>query len=115
MIFILGMYNDEIFRGKTFSELLNDIYKNSEKKEKQISALIRELQPMIKNLGDATIVVPLIKEYMELAIKNDEHLIKMAAIVQRSMTRTTDTGDGGLTDEEKKQLLQSIQELEDDK
>ena len=105
----------EIFKGKSFSSLLNDIYSNSKKKEKEITSLIKELQPMIKNLGDATIVVPLIKEYMELAIKNDEHLIKMAAIVQRSISRASSGEEGMLTEAEKRQLYDSIQELEDDK
>ena len=109
--------NKEIFAGKTFSGLLEDIYVTSKKKEQQINALIRELKPMIKNIGDATVVVPLIKEYMEVAVKNDEHLVKMASVVQRAMSRT-----GGepsdkdlLTKEEKKQLIDSINELQDDK
>ena len=79
--------NEEIFEGKTFEGLMKDIYDNSRKKEAQINELINQLQPMIKNMGDATILVPIIKEYMEVAVKNDEHLIKMAAIVQRGMTR----------------------------
>ena len=105
----------EIFKGKSFSNLLEDIYKNSIKKEKQITALIKDLQPMIKSIGDATVIVPIIKEYLEVGVKNDEHLIKMAAIVQRAMARS-ESNDGGnmlLTEEEKKHLLETVQELED--
>ena len=70
--------------------------------------------PMIKNIGDATIVVPLIKEYMEVSVKNDEHLVKMAAVVQRAMARTSSTEENVLlTKEEKKQLIESINELQD--
>ena len=106
--------NKEIFKGKTFSDLLEDIYVTSKKKEQQINALIRELKPMIKNIGDATIVVPLIKEYMEVSVKNDEHLVKMAAVVQRAMARTSSTEENVLlTKEEKKQLIASINELQD--
>jgi uncharacterized protein YaeQ len=69
---------------------------------------------MIKNIGDATIVVPLIKEYMEVSVKNDEHLVKMAAVVQRAMARTSSTEENVLlTKEEKKQLIESINELQD--
>lgn len=108
--------NKEIFKGKTFSGLLEDIYVTSKKKEQQINALIRELKPMIKNIGDATIVVPLIKEYMEVSVKNDEHLVKMAAVVQRAMSRTSGNEDNVLlTKDEKKQLIESINELQDDK
>ena len=108
--------NKEIFKGKTFSGLLEDIYVTSKKKEQQINALIRELKPMIKNIGDATVVVPLIKEYMEVSVKNDEHLVKMAAVVQRAMARDSNRPDNELlTKEEKRQLMESINELQDDK
>ena len=102
---------EEIFEGKTFEGLMKDIYDNSRKKEAQINELIKQLQPMIKNMGDATILVPIIKEYMEVAVKNDEHLIKMAAIVQRGMNRSDDNAGGVLlTEAEKKQLLEAVEE-----
>ena len=61
--------NEEIFEGKSFNGLLKDIYDNSREKEKQIKILIKELQPLIKNIGDATVIVPLIKEYLDVAVK----------------------------------------------
>ena len=112
----MAINEDEIFEGKSFEGLLKDIYENSAKKEKQINERILQLQPMIKNMGDATILVPIIKEYLEVSVKNDEHLIKMAAIVQRAMTRDTGNNtDGLLTEAEKSQLLDSVQDLEDNK
>jgi hypothetical protein len=105
----------EVFKGKSFSDLLSDIYTNSKKKENQINGLIRDLQPMIKNIGDATVIVPLIAEYLDVAVKNDDHLVKMAAIVQRAMARVVQSEGKGaiLTEEEKKQLIEVAQELED--
>ena len=108
------MDNKEIFKGKTYDSLLEDIYNNSKKKERDLSKLIKELEPLIKNLGDATVIVPLIKEYMELAIRNDEHLIKMAAIVQRSMAKSGAEGGDTLSEEEKRQLMAQIQDLASD-
>lgn len=104
---------EEIFKGKTFTGLLKNIYDNSAKKEAQINELIKQLQPMIKNMGDATILVPIIKEYMEIAIKNDEHLIKMAAIVQRAAAKSSN-GDTAslLTETEKRQLLEAVEDME---
>ena len=100
---------NEIFKGKTFDSLLEDIYNNSKRKETQIQILITELKPMIKNIGDAVIIVPLIKDYMEIAVKNDEALIKMAAIVQKAQNRTGNDGDGMyLTDAEKEQLIAEV-------
>ena len=105
---------EEIFKGKTFEGLLKDIYDNSAKKEAQINELIKQLQPMIKNMGDATILVPIIKEYMEIAVKNDEHLIKMAAIVQRAESKSNSNNDTAslLTESEKKQLLEAVEDME---
>jgi hypothetical protein len=65
---------------------------------------------LVQTLGDATVVVPLIKEYMEISVKNDDQLIKMAAIVQRLSTGTANTGDGGLLTEEEMAQLQEITE-----
>ena len=104
--------NQIIFDDKSFSDLLKEIHKNQTKKSKQLASLIAELRPLITSLGDATVVVPLIKEYMEISVKNDDQLIKMAAIVQRLSTGTTSTGDGGmLTEEEMEQLQQVADEI----
>ena len=101
-----------IFDDKTFSDLLKEIHKNQKKKGKQIGQLIAELRPLIQNLGDATVVVPLIKEYMEISVKNDDHLLKMAAIVQRLSVGISNSGDGGmLTEEEMSQLMDVAEEI----
>ena len=102
--------NQIIFDDKSFSDLLKEIHKNQSKKSKQLASLIAELRPLITSLGDATVVVPLIKEYMEISVKNDDQLIKMAAIVQRLSTGATSTGDGGLLTEEEMEQLQNVAE-----
>jgi hypothetical protein len=106
----------ELFKGKSFSDLMSDIYHNSKKKERQINSLIQELQPLIKNLGDATVIVPLIKEYLEVSVKNDEALVKLAAIVQRLVSANSRTnedgasgGEFGLSEEEKAALLKEAE------
>ena len=109
-------FDIEIFKGKKFSDLMKDIYSNSSKKDRQINMLIGELRPLIKNIGDATVIVPLIKEYIEVGVKNDEHLVKLAAVVQRLVSTNnrvqTDTGNSWiLSEEEKKQLLGELDGL----
>ena len=102
----------KIFGKKSYSDLLKEIYDNQKKKETQISALINELKPLISDIGDATMIVPLIKEYMELGIKNDEALIKIAAIIQRIFQTDSSGGeDFVISDEEKEQLLKEINKL----
>ena len=113
--------NEELFKGTTFSDLMSDVYHNSKKKDRQINQLIQQLQPLIKSAADATVIVPLIKEYMDVAIKNDDHLVKLTAIVQRfiSTKQTIAGADSLLSEEEKNQLLQIAEktlseELEDE-
>ena len=104
--------NQILFDDKSFGDLLKEIHGNQKKKAKQLASLIAELRPLVQSLGDATVVVPLIKEYMEISVKNDDQLIKMAAIVQRLSTGTSNTGDGGLlTEEEMEQLQQVVEEI----
>ena len=104
--------NQIIFDDKSFSDLLKEIHGNQKKKAKQLASLIAELRPLVQSLGDATVVVPLIKEYMEISVKNDDQLIKMAAIVQRLSTGTSLSGDGGLlTEEEMSQLMDVAEEI----
>ena len=50
-----------VFKNKSFSDILEEIYNNQNKKSKQISGLISELKPLISDIGDATLIVPLIK------------------------------------------------------
>jgi hypothetical protein len=108
------MSDFEIFEGKTLSSLFKDIHDNSVEKKDQIELLIKKLEPLIKNLGDATIVVPLIKEYLDVGVKNDEQLVKIATIVQRlvsSQARTTGTGPEMISEDEKKQLLSELENV----
>lgn len=103
-----------IFGKKKFSDILNEIYDNQKKKEKQISGLISELKPLIADIGDATLIVPLIKDYMEIGVKNDEQLIKMATIIQRALNNSTSEDSMGITEEEKQQLMEELDKLNSD-
>ena len=111
----MSQFDNVIFGKKKFSDVLEEIYNNQKKKDQQVTALINELKPLISDIGDATLVVPLIKEYMEISVKNDDILIKMAALAQRAMATVTSDGSLTITDEEKDQLLAAMNELKGDK
>jgi len=101
-----------IFKNKKFSDLLEEIYDNQKKKEKQISTLISELRPLIEDTGDATLIVPLIKEYLEIGVKNDEQLIKIATILQRIFQNQETASDSfSISEEEKQQLLNEVNKI----
>jgi len=102
----------ELFKGTNFSDLMRDIYHNSKKKSRQIDSLIKNLEPMIKNTGDATVIVPMIKDYLEVSVKNDDALVKLAAVVQRLVSATNKDDDGsefGLSEEERARLLEEAE------
>jgi hypothetical protein len=101
-----------IFGKKKFSDLLEEIYTNQKRREAQVTALISELKPMVSDIGDATLIVPLIKEYMEIGVKNDDALIKMATLVQRALNSSNEDGSLGISDEEKAQLLEEMEKLQ---
>ena len=107
-------FDTEIFGSKKFSDLLKDIYDNQKKKDRQINLLIADLKPLITGINDAAILVPVIKDYMEVSVKNDEHLVKLAAVIQRMVNNKTEEGSSFLTDEEKDALLKEIKSIGDE-
>jgi len=111
----MGALDNVVFKKKKFSDILGEIYDNQKKKQTQISALIAELKPLISDIGDATLIVPLIKEYMELGIKNDEQLIKMSTIIQRVLNNNSGEESLGISDEEKAQLIEELEKLNPNK
>lgn len=106
----MDLENIEIYGNQTFADLLKRIDKNSTDKAKKIEGLIDQLSDMIESVNDATILVPLVKEYLEIDVKNDEQLIKVATIIQRmstaSMRNSEEEGGGGgaITEAEKEEL-----------
>ncbi len=109
----------EIFDGKKLCDVFQDIYENSSTKKSQIMKLINELRTLIKTLSDATIIVPLIAQYLEISVRNDEHLIKLAEIVQR-LIKADNVGGSGvgsiedlLSEDDKQKLLEKAVDYTD--
>ena len=101
-----------LFGKKTFADLLKEIHTNSSNKEREIRTLIDNLKPFINSAGDAVIIVPLIKDYLDVSVKNDDLLIKMAGIVQRAMNSNQGSDELLLSDSDKEMLFQSMNELD---
>jgi hypothetical protein len=73
----------EIFEGKTLSDVFKDIYDNSKTNKTQLEVLMKEVVGFIKDGDTAVQIIPMLKEYLEINVKNDEQLVKLATIVQR--------------------------------
>ncbi len=106
--------DDELFEGKSLSSLFQDIYDNSKHNKTQLELLVKELTSFIKDGDMAIQLIPMIKEYLEINVKNDEQLIKLATVVQRLISAESKGGaeaEFGLSDKEKDQLLKSIDDV----
>jgi len=102
-----------VFDNKTLADVFKDIYKNTEYNRKQLDILTKELVQFIKDGDTAVQIVPMIKEYLEINVKNDDQLVKMAGIVQRLISAESKAGaedEFGLSQEEKDQLLSGIED-----
>ena len=104
--------NNEIFKGKTFQDLTKDIYENSQKKKLQIDLLIQEIHGFIQTIDDVVMVAPIIKEYMDVSIKNDEHLVKLAGVLQRIISKSSGANEESmlLSESEKDELMSTLQD-----
>ena len=104
--------NFELFPGKDLSGLFKDIYENTKSKKVRISELIAEMKKIIRHSGDMAVIGPIIKDLVDTSVRNDESLIKMAAIAQRMIASDNKSeGDlGFLSDKDKEQLLQQLED-----
>ena len=107
---------NEIFEGKTFQDLTKDIYENTTKRKTQIDLLISEIHGFITTIDDVVLVAPIIKEYMDTAVRNDEHLVKLAGVLQRIISKSQGDSDESmlLSDEEKEELMGTLQDTVND-
>ena len=102
---------NQIFDGKSFEDLTKDIYENQQNKKLQLDLLIQEIHGMIQTMDDAVLITPLIKELFEVAIKNDEHLVKLASVWQRILGKNNNDEDSMLLSEsEKEDLIAALQD-----
>tara|TARA_Y100000741_G_scaffold188895_1_gene143733 strand:+ start:1286 stop:1678 length:393 start_codon:yes stop_codon:yes gene_type:complete len=104
----------ELFEGKSLSSLFKDIYDNSKHNKEQLEILVKEVAGYIKDGDMAIQLIPMIKEYLEINVKNDEQLVKLATVVQRLIAAEGKGGsesEFGLSEKEKEQLLTSIDDV----
>jgi len=111
------MENDyKIFGDKNFSDLSEEIYENTKLKKTQIDLLIQEVHGYIQGIEDIAVVGPIIKELMDVGIRNDDNLVKLATIYQRIMSKQIidDSGTALLSEEEKEQLMATLEDVTTD-
>ena len=103
----------KIFGDKNFSDLSQEIYENSKLKKTQIELLVQEVHGYIQGIEDIAIVGPILKELLDVGVKNDDNLLKLATVIQRIMSKhqVTDDSDVGLLSvDEKEELMNSLED-----
>jgi hypothetical protein len=104
----------QLYEGKSYEDLLKDIVTNADNKRDQIDITVSDLRDQIVTINDAIVLAPIIKEYLDVSVKNDDALVKLAAIIQRFIAAQNE-GDGttfGISDAEKEQLLKDLKEVD---
>jgi methyl-accepting chemotaxis protein len=102
----------KIFGDKNFSDLSQEIYENSKLKKTQIDLLVQEVHGYIQGIEDIAIVGPILKELMDVGVKNDDNLLKLATVIQRIMNKQADVTEETslLSDDEKEELMSSLED-----
>lgn len=106
-------FDDVVFGNKKLSDMFADVYSNTDSKRSQINAIIENLIKLVRTPDDAVIITPLIKDFLDVNVKNDEHIVRLVQIAQRLVALEAKTSSGGndiLTDEEKQQLINNVRE-----
>jgi hypothetical protein len=104
----------ELYKGKTLDQILKQIHDNSNEKSEQISSLISKISGFIKDQDDAVLLIPLLANYIEVGVKNDEQLIKLAGIVQRfvkSVSNSSEENSYGISDKERAEIIANAREM----
>ena len=103
----------ELFDGVNLDDLYRRIYENSSEKKTIIDELINSIPSTIKNADDVMMIIPMLKEVIELGVKNDETLIKLAGIVTKSspISLTKNESNFLMSEEDKLQISNAAKDL----
>lgn len=102
-------FDNVIFNDKTLSDMFKDVYDNTERKRRQIDEFIKNYIKLISTPEDAAVLGPVLKDFMDINVKNDEHIVRLVQIAQRLVSVNAKVGETDLlTEEEKQQLLKNV-------
>jgi hypothetical protein len=104
----------QIFDGMSLSDLFKKIHKNNKDIDKQIGDFIDTMKPMATaNAGSATMLMPTVKDLIDVNVKNNEQLIKMAAIAQRAVSSNSNSSNELIDMSEIEALLAEQKEVQE--
>ncbi len=112
----MANFNDvTVFDGMSLSDLFKKIHKNNKDIDRQIGEFIDTMKPMAtSNAGSAVMLMPTVKDLIDVNVKNNEQLIKMAAIAQRAATVNASSGQDLIDMDEINALLEEQKAIQDE-
>ena len=111
----MANFNDvEVFDGMSLSDLFKKIHKNNKDIDKKIEDFIDTMKPMATaNVGNATNLMPVVKDLLDVNVKNNEQLVKIAAIAQRASTSNSSNSNELLDMSEIEALLAEQKDVQE--
>jgi hypothetical protein len=95
-----------LFGSTSLSDIFKQIHRNNKDTDKQINELIDALKPLASsNAGSAVMLMPTVKDLIDVNVKNNDQLIKMAGIAQRASTANASNNQDLLFDPSEIQQL----------
>jgi hypothetical protein len=100
-----------VFEDKKLEDLIKEVYDNHKDQDKTLKTEITRLLSMISSPGDAIVIIPMIKSLMDSSLKNDESLLKLVQVFQKSSESSKKDAEddlGILTEKDVEQLFSEI-------
>lgn len=117
------MDNITLFEGYSMEDLYKQVVSNTRQNRNSLKATIDKLAQYIKNILDVQMISPQISSYMNILVKNDQMLVKLATVAAKLNAISTkyyrNQDDNDLTEEDKriamdlasKQMVSILDEL----
>jgi hypothetical protein len=95
----------KLFGNTNLADIFQQIHKNNKKIDKQIDGLVSALKPLINSAGEAVMVMPTVKDLIDVNVKNNDQLVKMAGIAQRAMSAASNNSSDSFFDPDEMNAL----------
>jgi hypothetical protein len=103
-----------LFGNTSLADLFKQIHRNNKDIDKQINELIDNIKPLAtSNAGSAVMLMPTVKDLIDVNVKNNDQLLKMAGIAQRAASINASTGNELINMDEINALLEDQKIIEE--
>jgi hypothetical protein len=103
-----------LFGNTSLADLFKQIHRNNKDIDKQINELIDNIKPLAtSNAGSAVMLMPTVKDLIDVNVKNNDQLLKMAGIAQRAASVNASAGNELINMDEINALLEDQKIIEE--